>query len=305
LIDMPAASRSRFIEVAGSRRHLLEWGEPGAPVVLLQHGMRDHARSWDWVAARLQDRYHVIAPDLRGHGESDWSADGNYAAPAHIVDLADIFACLDLRDVDVVGHSWGGHLALQFAAAFPRAVRSLLVIEGIELPLVREQQQKPLPYPELLKNWIGKKRMGRTRTQSYYPDIARAQQHMAEANPAIDAETVAHLTRTGLTQDGVLGYRWKYDGACRLRPPDDQNGANLDEVLEAIACPTFLAYGDDSWIPHPAPDRLARIRQHRLVRFANASHWIHHQRRDAFCDRLETFIADPAGTITSERDLHA
>src|SRR3546814_2515031 len=50
--------------------HYVDWGNESAPPLLLVHGGRDHCRSWDWVAERLADRYHIIAPDLRGHGDS-------------------------------------------------------------------------------------------------------------------------------------------------------------------------------------------------------------------------------------------
>src|SRR5580692_2693484 len=54
------------------RLHYVDWGNPSAPPLLLVHGGRDHCRNWDWVAAELSDRYHIIAPDLRGHGDSAW-----------------------------------------------------------------------------------------------------------------------------------------------------------------------------------------------------------------------------------------
>ena len=49
-----------------------DWGTPGKPVVILVHGSRDHARSWDAVARTLREDYHVYAIDLRGHGNSAW-----------------------------------------------------------------------------------------------------------------------------------------------------------------------------------------------------------------------------------------
>ncbi|MFD2578895.1 alpha/beta fold hydrolase [Novosphingobium colocasiae] len=100
--------RSRFVDIDGSRRHLVEWGEPGAPTVLLQHGMRDHARSWDWFASRLARDHHVVVPDLRGHGDSDWSAEGAYGLSDYVFDLAEIVASLGLAGFDLVGHSLGG-----------------------------------------------------------------------------------------------------------------------------------------------------------------------------------------------------
>lgn len=305
MTDTPIPGRLRFIDIQGSRRAALEWGEPGAPIVLLQHGMRDHAHSWDWVGAHLSDRYQVFAPDMRGHGDSDWMRDGNYGLPQYVLDLAQIIDTLSSEPIKIVGHSLGGHIVLRYAASFPERVESQLLIECIELPLVRDERANPTPYPQRVSKWIGEEAKRRTVSKRYYPDLQTAQERMATANPGIDAATVAHLTRYGVIQDPVHGYRWKYDLACRLRPPEDQSGTDLDQILDAVACPTLLAYGDDSWIPHPPVERLARLRQHRLVRFADASHWLHHQRREAFCALVDTFLADPVGTITNERLVHA
>ena len=72
------------------RLHYLDWGNEQAPPLLLLHGGRDHAHSWDWVARELQRDWHVIAPDLRGHGDSVWSPDGAYFMPYFIYDLAQL-----------------------------------------------------------------------------------------------------------------------------------------------------------------------------------------------------------------------
>ena len=69
------------------RLHYVDWGNPEAPPLLLVHGGRDHCRNWDWVAQALRKDWHVICPDLRGHGDSQWSPDGNYSMSAYIYDL--------------------------------------------------------------------------------------------------------------------------------------------------------------------------------------------------------------------------
>ena len=60
------------------RLHYVDWGNPDKPPLLMIHGGRDHCRNWDWAAAALRDDWHIIAPDLRGHGDSQWSADLGY-----------------------------------------------------------------------------------------------------------------------------------------------------------------------------------------------------------------------------------
>jgi pimeloyl-ACP methyl ester carboxylesterase len=61
------------------RLHYAAWGNPDAPPLLLIHGGRDHCRCWDWVAEDLRRDYRVLAPDLRGHGDSQWAPGGSYS----------------------------------------------------------------------------------------------------------------------------------------------------------------------------------------------------------------------------------
>lgn len=287
----PCEPRSSYVDLAGSRRHIVEWGERGAPVLVLQHGMRDHARSWDWVARHFAPTRHVVAPDLRGHGDSAWSPDGAYALSDFVSDLADIVEALGLAPFDLVGHSMGGHIALRYSAAFPEQVRSLGVIEGVELPIVRDQRKSPSTYPLRLRSWIVGRREGRTRTPHYYRTVALAQARMAQQHPAMDGATIAHLTRHGLIAEAGKGLRWKFDNACRWRAPDDAHGLDLDDVLDAVACRTFLAYGDASWIAVPSVSRLDRLSERQLTMFLGASHWLHHQAREPFIRALDEFLA--------------
>lgn len=287
---MIPAPRSAFIEIAGSRLHYAAHGDPAAPPLVLVHGMRDHARSWDWIAAALADRWHVIAPDLRGHGDSFHAGASGYGLAAFVLDLADLIDALALATVALVGHSLGGAIALRYAAAFPERVRTLCVIEGIELPIVRDERATPTPHPERVRRWAMLERARRERTPRRYASVAEAEHRFAAAHPDYDGETVSHLVRHGLIRGADGAWRWKYDNAARFRAPDDADGGYLDQTLAAIACPTLLAYGETSWIAPPPRARLALLRDHRLVMFSKASHWLHHQSRAPFLAALTPFL---------------
>lgn len=299
------ALRSRRIAIDGGYRNVLEWGEPGSAPVLLQHGMRDHAHSWKWVAEHLSQRFHVIAPDLRGHGDSDWSRDGHYTLAAYVADLAQVIDVCGLADCGLVGHSLGGQIVLRYAASFPEKVKALVVIEGVELPIVRDERQDPVPYPARLREWIDGQPMRRMRQPRYYPDESFAARRMAEANPGVDRETIGYLAATGVVAEAGLGLRWKYDPACRFRAPEDQQGTDLDDILSAVACPALLTYGECSWIDPPPPERAGRVRRSKIVRFADASHWLHHQRRAEFCQMADSFLTQPDTFLDSEINRYA
>ena len=113
------------------RLHYVDWGNPEAPPLLLIHGGRDHCRNWDWAAERLRKDWHVIAPDLRGHGDSAWSPDGNYPTLPFLYDLSQLIHQLDLAPVTIVAHSMGGNIAIRYTGIFPENVRKLVAIEGL------------------------------------------------------------------------------------------------------------------------------------------------------------------------------
>ena len=94
------------------RLHFVDWGGEGKPPLLLVHGGRDHARNWDWVARALRDEYRVIAPDLRGHGDSDWSVGGQYTLPEYVLDIAQLIDVLDLAPLRIMSHSMGAAVSL-------------------------------------------------------------------------------------------------------------------------------------------------------------------------------------------------
>src|SRR3546814_7485074 len=88
--------------------------------------------SSDLVAEKLADRYHIIAPDLRGHGDSAWSPDGQYDMDSFVYDLAQLIHQLDLAPVTIVAHSMGGNVALRYTGLYPDKVRKLVAIERSE-----------------------------------------------------------------------------------------------------------------------------------------------------------------------------
>src|ERR1700712_6060227 len=113
------------------RLNYVDWGNPDAPPLILQHGGRDHCRSWDWVADELRHDWHVIAPDLRGHGDSAWSPEGHYQMDAFVYDFAQLVHTLGHEQVTIIAHSLGGNVATRFTGLYPEKVRKLVNIEGL------------------------------------------------------------------------------------------------------------------------------------------------------------------------------
>jgi pimeloyl-ACP methyl ester carboxylesterase len=119
----------RAVPGHGVRLHARDWGGSGQPVLLL-HGLASNARIWDGVAPRLVGAgLRVVALDLRGHGESEQPDDGyDFASVGQ--DVSSALAGLELERPVLVGHSWGAHVALQYAAERPGALAGLVMVDG-------------------------------------------------------------------------------------------------------------------------------------------------------------------------------
>ena len=91
------------------RLHYVDWGNPEAPPCTSSIGGRDHCRNWDWVAQAFAEDYHVIAPDLRGHGDSQWMLGGSYTVSNYVYDIAQLLNQTKLTPVTIIAHSLGGN----------------------------------------------------------------------------------------------------------------------------------------------------------------------------------------------------
>jgi pimeloyl-ACP methyl ester carboxylesterase len=273
------------------RLHYVDWGNPGAPPLLLIHGGRDHCRNWDWVAAALRHEWHILAPDLRGHGDSQWSRSGNYMISSYVYDLAQLIHQQELAPVTILAHSLGGMIALRYAGIYPGNVRRLVAIEGLGASPRRRSERARQPIALRLQNWIAEQRSLAGRLPRRYATLEDAFRRMQEANAHLSPEQARHLTQHGVNQNEDGTYSWKFDNYVRTEPPGDLTGAEIEALWERIACPTLLVYGKESWASNPITDgRIRHFRNARVVTFEDAGHWVHHDRLDAFLELLRGFL---------------
>ena len=122
-IDLDAVLTGRDITL-----RYRDWGGEGVPIVLL-HGLSSSLRIWDFVAPILAGRFHVVAVDQRGHGLST-KPDHGYGFAEVTGDLASFIELVGLGRPVIVGHSWGGNVAVQFGADYPQATRGLVLVDG-------------------------------------------------------------------------------------------------------------------------------------------------------------------------------
>ena len=274
------------------RLHYIDWGNPTAPPLLLVHGGRDHCRNWDFVAERLRDRYHIIAPDLRGHGDSQWAPGGSYPMASFIYDLAQLIESLKLAPVTIIAHSLGGMISLRYAGVFPDKVKRVVAIEGLGISPKMQAERNAKSYSERLAYWVAEQRGLAGRSPRKYASIEEAVARMRAENKHLNETQAVHLTRFGVNQNEDGTFSWKFDNYLRSWPPSDMTVAESEHLWSRITCPALLLYGGDSWASNPEKDGRARhFNTARVVTIPGASHWVHHDQFERFMTETEAFLA--------------
>jgi pimeloyl-ACP methyl ester carboxylesterase len=275
------------------RLHYVDWGREDAPALLLIHGGRDHCRNWDWVAERLGDRYHVIAPDLRGHGDSEWATGASYNEVNYVYDIAQLVHQKRMAPVTIIGHSLGGSVALLYSGLFPETVRKVVAIEGLGPSPEMLERRREMPIEERVRSWILMRREGAGRVPRKYPTLDEAVVRMKEENKHLNNEQAYHLTLHGAVQNEDGTYSWKFDNAVRLGGgPAGLSTQDQHRIWRCIAAPVLLVRGTESWASDPVADgRIKHFRNAKLANIERAGHWSHHDQLDVFMGHVETFLA--------------
>lgn len=289
-MDLPGPTSHSFVSQR-LRLHYVDWGNRDAPPLVLVHGGRDHCRNWDWVAQALRADWHVIAPDLRGHGDSAWSPDGTYPTTAFVYDLAQLIHQLGRGPVTIVAHSLGGNVALRYTGLYPDTVRKLVAIEGLGPSPHVQAERAATPFADRWRAWIDAKRNAAGRLPRRYATIEEALARMRTENGYLTEAQARHLTIHGVNRNEDGSYSWKFDNHLNVWPFADIAQAEIEALWTTIACPTLLLYGAKSWASNPEKDgRIRHFTNARVVEFEDAGHWLHHDQFDRFMSELRGFL---------------
>ncbi len=273
------------------RLNYVDWGNEGAPPLVLVHGGRDHCRNWDWVAEDLRRDYHIIAPDLRGHGDSAWSTSGDYSMNAFVYDLAQLIHQQHLAPCRIVAHSLGGAISLRYAGVYPENVSKLVAIEGLgPSPAMLAERARHGPV-ERMRAWVAETRKLAARIPRRYATLEDAFHRMQTENRHLTEEQARYLTLHGAMQNEDGTYSWKFDNYVRSFTPADFTGEEMQTLWGNIGCPILLVNGKESWASNPEQDgRMAHFKDARVAEFDDAGHWVHHDQLDAFLQTARAFL---------------
>jgi pimeloyl-ACP methyl ester carboxylesterase len=271
------------------RLHYADWGNTTAPHMLMVHGIRDHCHTWDWVAQRLRDRFHIVAPDLRGHGDSAWAYGSGYGNLDYVYDIAQLVRQARLEPVTLVAHSLGGTIACLYAGIRPEQVARMIIVEGVGHGFFRRFGAAPVH--ERLAGWIDAVWKLSAREPRRYQSLEETYERMHKANPHLSPEQAHHLTVHGSNQNEDGTYSWKFDNYTHARLPYDIPPGDVEALWQRIKCPVLFVNSKQGFPGRIGQDgSLSHFVNGRVVDIDNAGHWTHHDQLDAFMAEVDAFL---------------
>lgn len=278
--------RDHTVRCAGLNLHVADWGDAGGWPVLMLHGIRSFADTFEGLAGALQPGYRVLALDHRGRGQSDWDPGRNYYTDAYVQDVRSVVEQLGLSRFDLLGHSMGGINAIVYAAAHPDRVRKLVVEDA---------------GPGAFDDSDGARRIRAelSRTPESFADWSAAEAFMREIRPTVTPEAIAARLRHMLEPHGGR-LRWRYDHAgikaARL-DPDPARVVDLWPPVQALRCPTLVLRGGRSDYLGVATAQAMAARNPAIAwrEIPDAGHYVHDDQPERVARAVAEFLgAAPA-----------
>lgn len=278
----------REVVANGLRHHLIEApGDAGRTVVLL-HGYLDLARTFDRVIEAIAAQgYRVIAPDARGHGDTDRTPPGSYY---HFMDyVADLEALLDalgLARAHLVGHSMGGGVATRYAGARPGRVRSLALLEGVGMPAMPADVA-----PDRTAAWLDGLAKLRGRAARRFATLDEVVARMRVSHPAVEAPVLRRVAEQSVRALPDGGYVFRFDPLHQTTSPMRFDAEAAEAFLPRIACPVLHVDGGDITQWEELVGRARRYPNASHVSIPGAGHMLHWTRPEETARAVTEFLA--------------
>ena len=265
--------RDRTVDVDGLSMHYLDWGNSAKPTIVLLHGMRGHAHSWDDVSEALSPDFHVLALDQRGRGLTDWAKDGDYGIDAFVGDLVGFTRAVGLEKFILMGHSMGARNSMAFADKHADMLEKLVLSEF-------GPQINPKGGQRIAKELID--------VPEEFDTLDDAIAYMAQFN-RYASEPVMYRREFYSSRElpnGKIG--WRYDLEIReaRRRGDPVVPLELWPALPKITCPTLVVRATETDVLDldVAERMIETLPDGRLVEIERAEHMV-------FEDNPRDFIA--------------
>ncbi|WP_225830515.1 alpha/beta fold hydrolase [Streptomyces sp. NK08204] len=250
------------------------YGAAGGPALLALHGIKGHGARWRRMAETSLGDFSVIAPDLRGHGRSDHAPP--WDTEAHVADMLAVLDARHLDRVDLLGHSFGGLIALRLAHAAPERVGRIVLLDpSVGLPAAQMHEQAR-----------------RTLSPGFFADPEQARAERRSAWPAVSAATVEEEVAEHLVQRDDGTWQWRFEPAAVVTACSEMAGA---AVTPPAAVPTLLVVARRSGFVRPEYVRACRatLGERLTVAELDAGHMLYLERPEETGELIRRFLAYP------------
>jgi proline iminopeptidase len=300
--DQDPALPQLSVDVAGHRRalHLETFGPPDGPVLLILHGSYSDYRHLRPLALALADRYRVIVWDQRGAGLSERITRGEFSLDSAIAEIDAVRAALAPgRPVTLIGHSWGGGLALMYAGRYPADIEQLALLEPMPFDAARmtEQAREILEFDYLNPVWTDMARMGDWLDPASHVELDYRADLVLDSGltryfcdpsrpPALPRWRVGGLLEHARNQVLLEGTRWTYD---------------FTVGVEQLAVEVLVVAGECGALGAEFQrTQLDVLPEAILVTIADAGHRLTVEQPEALLEALRDYLfayhSDPGGT---------
>jgi pimeloyl-ACP methyl ester carboxylesterase len=274
----PEGRAVRDVTASGVRMRVVEAGAERAPAIVLVHDFLVSHLEFDDVIDALAARFHVIAPDLPGFGESEKPSPARYAygIETFAEAVADLIAAFGVGRAHVVGHSMGAAIALTLAAEHPELVQRLVLEDALCYPFPMRLKTR-LPLLPILGGIVFKQLYGRGRFRAHFrDDVFRAD----AAVPLSRIDRHYELFNSPSARESALAVM---RGVLDARP--------VVARLSRITAPTLVVWGrDDRLFPAAGAQRLAREIPGAMLEIMDAGHSPHEERPEDFVALVVQFL---------------
>ena len=294
-----AASERGEYTVRGLKLAYHAYGEPDGIPLMCIHGFLDHGASFRFMAEHLAG-FRVVAPDMRGHGHSEWiGAGGYYHFYDYYDDVRALVHALDWTDFHLLGHSMGGSVAAGLAALEPDRIRSLVLLEGIGPPY--SDLGEAVGRIERWSSALRKPRLNRgpedrRSNRRVMEDVDDAASRLMALNPRLPAARARALAASSTEAVGDK-VAWRHDPLHRTSAVKPFIRDEAEALWRAIKAPVLSLMGSDSgWRPGDLDDRYRVFERVTTGTVSDAGHNIHHDQPERLAEIVRQWIRSSGGS---------
>lgn len=287
------SSRSEFLSIRGMHYHIRHWGETSAPKLFMLHGWMDISASFQFLVDALARDWHVIAPDWRGFGLSEY-AGSSYWFPDYLADLDALLQHFSPgHPVNLLGHSLGANVAGIYAGVRAERIKKLILLEGFGMPATQADEA-----PARYARWLDEVQ-GQPHLRSY-ATLQQVVQRLQKNNPRLSDQRAEFLAQHWAAKNAAGTWDIQADPRHKLPNP------NLYRVEEVMACWQAVS-ADVLWVEAKNSELLARMGSNKQARaeidrrvahlrkvtqlmVPDAGHMLQHDQPDIVAQAIDQFL---------------